>query len=118
VGYLNGGKWLVVTSDQPDPQAQLYDADTLQPFGVPMPTGDLDQHPVAVDPAGTRFAEAIAYDSREPLFGDPIVWTVDPPVWIQDACAVAGRNLTRAEWHQYLPDRPYRATCPNWPAGS
>lgn len=25
------------------------------------------------------------------------------------------RNLTHAEWTQYLGDEPYRATCPNLP---
>jgi len=27
------------------------------------------------------------------------------------ACAVARRDLTRTEWNQYLPDRPYERTC-------
>ncbi|WP_256793227.1 BTAD domain-containing putative transcriptional regulator [Terrabacter sp. Ter38] len=27
------------------------------------------------------------------------------------ACTVAGRTLTRAEWSQYLPDRPYSPAC-------
>ena len=33
------------------------------------------------------------------------------------ACDIAGRNLTRAEWAQYLPGEPYHATCKQWPAG-
>lgn len=32
------------------------------------------------------------------------------------ACASAGRNLTRAEWNQYLGDVPYVAVCPAYPA--
>jgi hypothetical protein len=32
--------------------------------------------------------------------------------WEQFACRVAGRNLTRAEWHDVLPNRAYRPTCP------
>jgi len=36
--------------------------------------------------------------------------------WTAAACAVAGRNLTKAEWSQYLPGgEPYRATCPQYP---
>ena len=27
-------------------------------------------------------------------------------VWLREACAVAGRDLTRAEWDRYLPGRP------------
>jgi hypothetical protein len=118
LGFLNHGRWLVITSDQPEPAAQLYDAATLQPFGVPFPTADVEQDPVVVDPAGTRFAEIVAYDVIQPTSNDPLLWNGNPASWIRTACAIAGRNLTRAEWQQYLPDRPYRKTCPRWPAGA
>ncbi len=44
-------------------------------------------------------------------------WHIDPAWWHERACAIAGRNLTQAEWAQYVPGEPYRATCPEWPAG-
>jgi WD40 repeat protein/tRNA A-37 threonylcarbamoyl transferase component Bud32 len=45
-----------------------------------------------------------------------MLWDVDPAVWRQRACAIAGRNLSREEWKLYLPTgTPYRATCPEWP---
>jgi hypothetical protein len=31
--------------------------------------------------------------------------------WLRDACEIAGRDLTRAEWRQYVPGRPWRPTC-------
>ncbi|HSJ22696.1 MAG TPA: WD40 repeat domain-containing protein [Nocardioidaceae bacterium] len=31
--------------------------------------------------------------------------------WLDHACEVAGRNLTRDEWSSYVPERPYRRTC-------
>ena len=31
------------------------------------------------------------------------------------ACHTAGRNLTRAEWAQYLLGQEYRKTCEQWP---
>jgi hypothetical protein len=34
------------------------------------------------------------------------------------ACRIAGRNLTRDEWEQYYPNRPYEVTCRQWPAGT
>jgi hypothetical protein len=34
---------------------------------------------------------------------------------IELACASLVRNLTQAEWGHYLPDQPYRQTCPNLP---
>jgi hypothetical protein len=44
--------------------------------------------------------------------GDALVWDVDPERWKRQACAVAGRNLTRDEWDEFLPGRTYRAVCP------
>ena len=43
-------------------------------------------------------------------------WDLDPQHWEDAACRLAGRNLTPAEWEQYLGDlAPYRATCPSYP---
>jgi len=44
-------------------------------------------------------------------------WIIDPAVWYEEACAIAGRNLTLGEWAQYLPGETYRVTCPQWSAG-
>jgi WD40 repeat protein/tRNA A-37 threonylcarbamoyl transferase component Bud32 len=45
-----------------------------------------------------------------------MLWDVDPAVWRQRACAIAGRNLSREEWNLYLPSATaYRATCSEWP---
>ena len=35
--------------------------------------------------------------------------------WQEQACAMAGRNLTRAEWARFMAGRPYQVTCPQWP---
>jgi len=50
---------------------------------------------------------------------DGAVYTWDTRVesWIAHACATAGRNFTRDEWRDAFPDRPYRRTCPEHPAG-
>ena len=34
-----------------------------------------------------------------------------PRLWHALACAIAGRELTRREWDEVLPDRPYREVC-------
>jgi WD40 repeat protein len=39
------------------------------------------------------------------------VWDVEPSDWLARACQVAGRSLTRQEWQELLPGRPYHATC-------
>ena len=115
LGFLNHGQWLVVTSRSPDPQAQLYAATTLTPFGVPFPMHDVNSNAIAVDPDGTRFADDMDNDNGFPRDFDPLLWNADPASWVRTACAIAGRNLTHAEWKQYLPDQPYRRTCSRWP---
>ena len=42
----------------------------------------------------------------------PSSGTSNPRHWEKLACRIAGRNLTRAEWNQYLPGRDYHRTCP------
>lgn len=115
VGFLNHGQWVVVTSDDPAPQAQLYGATTLTPLGVPFPMDDVNRNPVVVDPEGTRFADEMDDGYGVPQRWDPRLWTADPATWVRIACTIAGRNLTHAEWKQYLPDRPYQRTCSRWP---
>jgi WD40 repeat protein len=40
---------------------------------------------------------------------------VPPSAWLEDACAVVGRDFTPAEWRRYLPDRPFQPTCTDLP---
>jgi hypothetical protein len=40
-----------------------------------------------------------------------VSWTLDPNAWRRAACAIAGRNLTKAEWNQFLPGRTSRELC-------
>ena len=42
-----------------------------------------------------------------------IIWDADPGLWTQRACAIANRNLSPDEWHQFIgPGRKQRPTCP------
>jgi WD40 repeat protein/class 3 adenylate cyclase/tRNA A-37 threonylcarbamoyl transferase component Bud32/energy-coupling factor transporter ATP-binding protein EcfA2 len=43
--------------------------------------------------------------------GEGAIWPTDARVWQRYACQVAGRDLTRAEWSDVLPDRDYRHVC-------
>ena len=38
-------------------------------------------------------------------------WEVTPDAWSRHACRVAGRELTRAEWDEFVPDQDYRPVC-------
>lgn len=39
-------------------------------------------------------------------YGRVVEWNFSTASAIDQACAVAGRDLTRTEWNQSLPDRP------------
>ncbi|MGK3984867.1 AAA-like domain-containing protein [Sorangium sp. So ce136] len=43
------------------------------------------------------------------------VFSIAAEPLIARACAYAGRNFTREEWAQLMPDITYRATCDEWP---
>ena len=40
-----------------------------------------------------------------------VEWNLDPTNMVAVACDLVGRNLTEAEWAEYVPDTEYRATC-------
>jgi WD40 repeat protein len=41
------------------------------------------------------------------------LWNMSVTSWRQQLCDLAGRNLTRAEWEEFLRGRPYQKTCPD-----
>jgi WD40 repeat protein len=45
----------------------------------------------------------------------PIVWDARLDSWLARACRIANRNLTAAEWNQYLPEEPYERVCASQP---
>jgi WD40 repeat protein len=101
----------VVTSAA-DGTAALYDVDRDVVTAVALPGSS--------DPAVSGALEQ-SYTHLIPGTADEIVvlssertghrYPMDPSVWLAEACAIAGRDLTREEWDRYLPDRPYRRTC-------
>ena len=46
---------------------------------------------------------------------DPILLGRDYDAWQERLCRLAGRNLTRLEWAQFVPARPYERSCPGFP---
>jgi len=51
-------------------------------------------------------------------FGPQYLWADDPASRRDRACRVVGRNLTRAEWNQFLAPAPYQRTCTELPDGT
>jgi hypothetical protein len=70
--------------------------------------------PQTVEPNGYISAVFAPHAARVFAVSDGragLSWDVSPEDWKQHACAVAGRELTPAEWSDALPGRPYEALC-------
>jgi hypothetical protein len=88
---------------------RLYDLEARTQIGDPFPS----TIPITT---GRFTGDGLAMAAA----GDPAtLWDIDPASWREKACTVAGRNLTKLEWQQYMPPgEPYRATCPGYPIES
>jgi WD40 repeat protein len=42
-----------------------------------------------------------------------VLWDIDPTSWQARACRIANRNLTPAEWSQFIGPAPYQPACPD-----
>ena len=101
VSYSPDGKEVMTTSS--DGKFRLFDIATGKLVGAPLP-GDGAAGWGTFFPNGKQIVVAL-------WSGDGVVWNVDPLAWEAQACRIAHRNLTPAEWHDFLPSRPYRRIC-------
>jgi WD40 repeat protein len=93
-----------------DGAVKLWDKETLQPLGSVMPLGP-----------NHRVRASFLADNRVLIVygtGEIFEWDPRPDTWEAYACRVAGRNLTKTEWAELLPDQEYRKTCREHPAAS
>jgi WD40 repeat protein len=87
-------------------QGQLIDTISGQPLGDPLPSSGY----LALRPDGKEVATVSN--------GSLLLWNVDEQHLVAAACQAAGRNLTEAEWMQYLPNEgSNRRVCLQWPPG-
>jgi WD40 repeat protein len=87
-----------------DGTVRLFDVRTQQPIGAPLPA-------VPNSPVAPVFSQDGAYLFAITANGRAFRWDVRPASWERHACTVAGRTLTRAEWNDALPGRPYAPAC-------
>ncbi len=91
-----------------DTTVRLWDVATRRQIGRPLPGRGRAVQALAYDPDGTMLAGA---DEGKQVRLWPIVMPRDSATTL---CNLAGRSLTRSEWHQYLPDQPYETICPSY----
>jgi WD40 repeat protein len=92
-----------LASTSPDGKIRLWDLASGKLIGSPLPGGDGSGW-------GTFFPDGKHVISTF-ADGTGVIWNVDPAAWAAQACTVAHRNLTRAEWRDFLPQRSFRAVC-------
>ena len=93
---------LVTVSD--DGKLRLWDVATRKLIGAPLPGANTGGW-VNFFPDGKHVLGV--FES-----GTGVVWNVDPSAWRAKACSVARRNLTHAEWTEFLGGRSYGNVCP------
>ena len=89
---------------------RLWDMVSRRPIGEPLIGHKSAVKWVAFSPD----AKTLASSS---LDGTIILWDVSLESWLSRACKIANRNLTVAEWRQYIDQDvlSYRLTCPDCP---
>jgi WD40 repeat protein len=96
------GQTLATTSD--DGTARLWDVPTGRPFGSALPGPAQHNLAAAFVNGGTHLVTLSET-------GQGHLWDIRPQSWVRRACEVAGRTLTRGEWHDALPERTYAPAC-------
>jgi WD40 repeat protein/class 3 adenylate cyclase/molybdopterin-guanine dinucleotide biosynthesis protein len=105
--FTTSGNLLV--SSGTDGIARLWDAQSGHPYATPLRGTAQGQASgwvgTALSPDGKTLIEVYLGT------GSAVTWTLDPAAWSERACVIAGRNLTEAEWAEFLPGRPYAPAC-------
>ncbi|MBB6391781.1 BTAD domain-containing putative transcriptional regulator [Microbacterium thalassium] len=88
-----------------DPAVAVYDLEAGRLLGDPIPAiHSLTGVVVDLDPSGDSMLVSMP--------AGVVRWSLDPDVWFEQVCRIAGRNLTQAEWDTHLsPVGEYRETC-------
>ena len=102
VEFSPGDRMLVTAGA--DGTARLWDVARRRPLGTALPIQP-DSYVAAA------FSRSGSHLFAVPSEGRAVRWDVRPEAWKRHACLVGGRDLTRTEWREILPDRQYRGVC-------
>jgi WD40 repeat protein len=108
LAFAPGGN--ILASGSRDGRVGLWDGRTGALLGKILPGGPQTETMVEFRPDG----HTVQIASED---GALYTWDTRLQLSVERACAVAGRNLTQDEWRDAFGDRPYRPTCPEYPAG-
>ncbi len=92
----------------------IWQADENQPDSWQPLTTLTDHTSFVTSVAWNRDGSRLASASDD---GTVIIWENPEQVWSNRNCELAKRNLSLAEWEQFLPGVVYRRTCAQWPSG-
>ena len=109
------GSLVVATSR--DGGIRLWESDSRRAIGPTLTGHALSARPIDFGPAGLYTSGLEGFDDTGEAILSTVRWDLDPESLAVLACELGGRNLTSAEWTEYVPDVPYRATCPQFPPG-
>ena len=102
--FTPGGRTLATSSA--DGTVQLWDVASRRALGAPLVVQRDDLAFVA-----SILSRDGSYLYALPTGTEGMRLALAPRVWRDLACAIAGREFTRREWEEVLPDRPYREVC-------
>jgi WD40 repeat protein len=107
---VNGVAWSldgqILASSSFDQTIWLWNARTGLPLGLPLA-------------AHGEFVNSVAWSPRDQVLASAgsdrrvLIWDLTLPALRGRACSIARRNLSWAEWSQYLPDQEYAPACPD-----
>jgi WD40 repeat protein len=104
VAWSADGKRLVTGAV--DGGVSLWDGRTLEPLGTVYPPQRGEPLPATAAFVDDSHDVTIAVHD-----GQVFHWATDPRRSLRQVCRMAGRDLTRQEWQEFLPDQPYRQVC-------
>ncbi len=93
-----------------DSEIRLWDLPSSQIYSIPLKGHESAVIKLQFSP-DNQFLDSV--DQESTIFS----WDMDPLLWENLACTIAGRNFTQTEWNRFFPKEEYRVTCPQWPAG-